>query len=132
MLANGAFVTDADWHGIYDRLESIGACAPVVLEENVWIGDSATVCKGVTIGENSIIGAGSVVTTDIPPNCVAAGNPAKVVKELDPDIGYTKREKMFANPEELEKYMNAFDKGFLKGNSTLGWLRALLFPRKGD
>lgn len=132
MLANGVFVTDADWHGIYDRLESIGSCAPVTLKENVWIGDSATVCKGVTIGENSIIGAGSVVTTDIPANCIAAGNPAKVVKELTPDKGFTKREKMFENPEQLDRYMNEFDKGFLKQNSTLGWLRTLLFPKKGD
>lgn len=132
MLANGVFLTDADWHGIYDRLESIGNCAPVVLKENVWIGDCATVCKGVTIGQNSIVGAGSVVTTDIPPNCIAAGNPAKIVKELDPSIEMTKRQKMFENPVELETYMNAFDKGFLKQNSTLGWLRTLLFPRKGD
>ncbi|MBT4265275.1 MAG: acyltransferase [Deltaproteobacteria bacterium] len=132
MLANGAFVTDADWHGIYDRLESIGNSAPVILKENVWIGDSATVCKGVTIGENSIIGAGAVVTTDIPANCIAAGNPAKVIRELDSRKGFTKREKMFANPEQLNRYMNEFDKGFLKSNSTLGWLRTLLFPRKGD
>lgn len=132
MLANGVFITDADWHGIYDRLDTIGACAPVTLEENVWVGDSATVCKGVTIGENSIIGAGAVVTTDIPPNCVAAGNPARVVKELDPKNGYIKRQKMFADPEGLERYMNDFDKGFLKDNTTLGWLRSILFPRKGD
>ena len=39
--------------------------------------------KGVTIGENSIIGAGSVVVSDIPPNCIAAGNPCKVLKALD-------------------------------------------------
>jgi len=132
MLANGAFVTDADWHGIYDRLESIGNAAPVILKENVWIGDSATVCKGVTIGENSIVGAGSVVTGDIPPNCIAAGNPAKVIRELDLQMGFTKREKMFANPEQLNRYMNDFDKGFLKENTTLGWVRTLLFPRKGD
>jgi len=132
MLANGVFLTDADWHGIYDRLETIGASEPIVLRENVWIGDSATVCKGVTIGENSIVGAGAVVTSDSPPNCIAAGNPAKVVKELDPAHGYTKREKMFANPAKLEHYMNEFDRGYLKDNTTLGWLRTILFPRRGD
>lgn len=132
MLANGAFVTDADWHGIYDRLDTTGSCAPVILKENVWIGDCATICKGVTIGENSIVGAGSVVTADIPANSIAAGNPARVVKELDPAAQMIKREKMFENPRELEMYMNDFDRGFLKKNSTLGWLRTLLFPRQGD
>ena len=132
MLANGVYISDADWHGIYDRLESIGETEPVVLEENVWVGDSAKVCKGVTIGKNSIIGAGSIVTKDIPANCIAVGNPAKVVKKLDPTIDIGKREKMFREPEKLEKYMDAFDRDFLKDNTTLGWLRSILFPRKGD
>jgi len=132
MLAKGAYITDADWHGIYDRVESIGDTAPVILEDNVWIGDSAIVCKGVTIGENSIIGAGSIVTHDIPPNSIAVGNPAKVVKELDPTLQFTKRQKMFENPKQLAMNMDSFDKHFLKGNTTLGWLRSILFPRKGD
>ncbi len=132
MLANEAYITDADWHGIYDRLAAIGNTAPVVLKENVWIGDRATVCKGVTIGENSIIGAGAVVISDVPANTVAAGNPARVVKELDPNEGYTKREEMFSDFSALTKYMNDFDKGFLKENSAFGWLRSILFPKKGD
>ena len=53
MFAAGAYITDADWHGIYDRTQVVGQTRPVILEENVWIGDGATVCKGVTIGENS-------------------------------------------------------------------------------
>lgn len=55
----------------------------VVIGKNVWIGRQVTVLSGVTIGENSIIGANSVVNKDIPPNCVAAGNPAKIVKYLE-------------------------------------------------
>ncbi len=132
MVANGSYISDADWHGIYDRLKSVGESAPVELKDNVWIGDSAIVCKGVTIGENSIIGAGSIVTKDIPSNSVAVGNPAKVVKKLDPDIEMVKREKLFANPRQLYTYMNDFDKSYLKGNSTFGWLRSILFPRTGD
>lgn len=85
MLSAGCYLTDADWHDIYDRTQPVGRTAPIVLEKGVWIGDSAIVCKGVHIGENSIIGAGSVVTKDIPANVVAAGNPAKVVKTLDPE-----------------------------------------------
>ena len=55
---------------------------PVVIEDNVWIGGSVSILGGVTIGKNSIIGAGSVVTKDIPPNVVAAGNPCRVIHEL--------------------------------------------------
>ncbi|MEE0239697.1 MAG: sugar O-acetyltransferase, partial [Pauljensenia sp.] len=60
------------------------SAAPITLEDNVWLGGSVVVCPGVTIGENSIIGAGAVVTRDIPANSIAVGNPARVIKELDP------------------------------------------------
>lgn len=56
--------------------------AQVVIKDNVWIGERVTILKGVTIGEGSIIGCDSVVTHSIPSFCVAAGNPAKVVKQL--------------------------------------------------
>lgn len=55
------------------------------LKENVWLGTGVTVLPGVTIGENSIIGTGSVVTHSIPANVIAAGNPAKVIRQLTPD-----------------------------------------------
>lgn len=54
--------------------------APIVIGSNCWIGSHVRICKGVTIGDNSVIGACSVVTKDIPANCVAVGNPARVVK----------------------------------------------------
>lgn len=54
--------------------------APVKIGENCWIGQNARIQKGVTIGDNSIIAANSVVTKSVPANCIAAGNPAKVVK----------------------------------------------------
>jgi len=60
-------------------------CAPVVFGENVWLGKRCIVLKGVRIGANSIAGAGSVITKSIPKNCLAAGNPAKVVKKLEPE-----------------------------------------------
>lgn len=78
MLAAGVYITDADWHDLYDRTRAIGTTAPVTLGENVWVGDGSIVCKGVNIGRNSVIGAGSVVASDIPDNVIAAGNPAKV------------------------------------------------------
>lgn len=56
---------------------------PVEIKDNVWIGGGSIILAGVTIGENSVIGAGSVVTRSIPANCVAAGNPCKVIRCLD-------------------------------------------------
>lgn len=56
--------------------------APVVIEDNVWIGERSTILKGVTIGEGSVIACNSVVVQDVPPYSVAAGNPARVVKSL--------------------------------------------------
>lgn len=55
---------------------------PIAIEDNVWIGGGAIICPGVTIGRNTTIGAGAVVTKDIPPNVVAAGNPARVIRVL--------------------------------------------------
>lgn len=68
-------------HGIDDRGKIF--TAPIKIGKNVWITTRCIVLGGVTIGDNSIIGAGSVVTKDIPPDCLAAGNPAKVVKYFD-------------------------------------------------
>ena len=56
--------------------------APVKIADNVWIGMNAVILKGVSIGENSVVAAGSVVTKSIPPNTVVAGNPAVVVRQL--------------------------------------------------
>ncbi len=55
---------------------------PVTIGNDVWIGGKAIVCPGVTIGDRSVIGAGSVVTRDVPPDVVVAGNPAKVIRAL--------------------------------------------------
>lgn len=55
---------------------------PVVIEDNCWIGANTTICPGVTIGQNSVIGAGSIVTKDIPENSVAVGNPCKVIRKI--------------------------------------------------
>jgi maltose O-acetyltransferase len=57
---------------------------PITIGKNVWIGGNTTVCPGVAIGDNTTIGAGSVVTKDIPANVVAAGNPCRVIRLLDP------------------------------------------------
>lgn len=131
MLANGVYITDADWHGIYDRV-SFGRAAPVHLKKNVWVGDSAMVCKGVTIGENSIIGAGAIVVDSIPDNCIAAGNPAKVVKQLDPNEAFTTRAHWYGDPADLARQFIQWEQAVLQGNTFFGWLRHMLFPTQGD
>jgi len=95
-------------------------------------GDGAIVCKGVTIGENSVIGAGSIVTGDIPKNSIAAGNPARVVKALDPDRQLVTRQTLFDDPQALADEMNKVDRWILGQNSTAGWARSVIFPRRGD
>jgi UDP-2-acetamido-3-amino-2,3-dideoxy-glucuronate N-acetyltransferase len=69
--ADGSQQTDADWKVI-----------ETVVKKGASIGSNATILCGITIGENSLVGAGSVVTKNVPPNTVVAGNPAKVIKTL--------------------------------------------------
>jgi maltose O-acetyltransferase len=69
-------------HGIYDR--NWTTAKPVTIGKNVWISTNCVILGGVSIGDNSIIGAGSVVSRDIPANCIATGNPCRLVKKLKP------------------------------------------------
>lgn len=85
-IANGVSILTHgyDWSVLKGKYGSIlGSAGKVKIGNNVFIGINSTILKGVTIGDNTIIGAGSVVSHDIPGNCVAAGNPAKVIISLD-------------------------------------------------
>ena len=77
-------ILDADWHGTdpTERGVRYGRKAPVRIEDDVFLGLRVIVLKGVTIGQGSVVGAGSVVTSSIPPRSVAVGNPAVVVRSL--------------------------------------------------
>lgn len=130
MFATNSYVTDADWHDLYDRTSAPGACAEVVLEENVWIGDSAIVCKGVHIGRNSVIGAGAVVASDIPDNCIAVGNPARVIKQLDPDRPLVTRESLFDREESYAQWIERFERYVLATNTLRKWLGSLWAPTR--
>lgn len=66
------------------RNEGLEFCKPIHVGNSVWLGGNVTVLAGVTIGNNVVVGAGSVVTRDIPDNSVAVGNPARVIKKLSP------------------------------------------------
>lgn len=65
-----------------ERSSGLESAKPVSIGEDVWIGGSAVICPGVTIGDRTVIGAGSVVTKDIPDDVFAAGNPCKVIRHL--------------------------------------------------
>jgi maltose O-acetyltransferase len=80
-LGHYTFVMDNDQHGVVRRLE-LPRSYPVVIEDHVWIGAKVVILAGVRIGSRAVIGAGSIVTKDVPPRCVAAGNPARVLRHL--------------------------------------------------
>lgn len=81
-------ITDTDFHplDLATRLARPldGSTSPVVIEDGVFVGMQSLVLKGVTIGAHSVIGAGSVVTKDVPAGVIAAGNPARVIRRLNP------------------------------------------------
>ena len=132
MLAAGAYLTDADWHDLYDRTQAIGQTAPIVLGNNVWIGDGATVCKGIHIGDNAVIGAGSVVTRDIPANVIAAGNPAQVIRELDASKTLVTRGALLGDGPGLADQMDSLERSMRQGKSWWRWLRSNLAPSRRD
>jgi maltose O-acetyltransferase len=64
------------------RRAKLEAAKPIVIGDNVWLGGGVILCPGVSIGENTVVGAGAVVTRDLPANVVAVGNPARVIRPL--------------------------------------------------
>ena len=75
-------IYDCDFHEInpVTRYHSEGLTKPVIIGNNVWLGSRVMVLKGVSIGDNSVVAAGSIVTKPIPNDCISAGNPAKVIR----------------------------------------------------
>ncbi|MDE6649915.1 MAG: galactoside O-acetyltransferase [Muribaculaceae bacterium] len=69
-------------HDLYER--QIITCKPVHIGKNAWIGAGATILPGVTVGDNAVVGAASVVTKDVAPDTIVAGNPAKLIKMIPP------------------------------------------------
>ena len=88
LIGANVIITDTDFHPVdpTDRRYSSGergiAAKPVIIEDNVFIGANAIVLKGVRIGQNSVVGAGSTVTRNVPPNSVVAGNPAHAIGDM--------------------------------------------------
>ena len=89
IIGSGCLISDTDSHPVLAALRRLpnGGSEytnkkPIKIGKNVFIGARCVVMKGVTIGDGAVIGAGSIVTKSIPGNCIAAGNPAKIIKEL--------------------------------------------------
>lgn len=80
-IGHYVFIMDNNQHDLRDRTK-LPESAPVVVEDDVWIGAHSIILPGVRIGRNSVIGAGSVVKEDVPPDCLVAGNPASVKRSL--------------------------------------------------
>jgi acetyltransferase-like isoleucine patch superfamily enzyme len=80
LLGHHLRIIDRNEYGIEQR-EIAPPAAPVLIEDHVWIGAHVIILPGVRIGRNSAIGAGSVVTKDVPPNCLVVGNPARVLRQ---------------------------------------------------
>lgn len=81
LLGHHTLIVDRNEHGVEHR-EVVPLPAQVIIEDHVWIGSRVVILPGVFVGHHSVIGAGSVVTKDIPPNCLAVGNPARVVRRF--------------------------------------------------
>ena len=131
MIASNVYISDSDWHGIYDRINTPGSSKKIHIEENSWIGEGSKISKGVRIGKNSIIGLGSVVTSNVPDNEIFGGNPAKKIGEIDKNKKIIKREEIFLN-NDYNKLMKFLIKEDLKENNLFSWLRTIFFPKKGD
>ena len=80
-LGHYAFIMDSNQHDL-EHHTKLPPSKPVTIENHVWIGSHVIILPGVSIGRRAVVGAGSVVTKDIPSCCVAAGNPARVIRSL--------------------------------------------------
>lgn len=79
LIGSRCTIVDSDFHSINPSDRTGGLTLPVTLGDNVWLGLGVTILKGVTIGNDAVVGAGSIVTKDIPPGGIAGGNPARII-----------------------------------------------------
>tara|TARA_A100001388_G_scaffold81696_1_gene58781 strand:+ start:9171 stop:9773 length:603 start_codon:yes stop_codon:yes gene_type:complete len=129
MIASDVTITDSDWHDIYDRTDYVASPKEVIIQENVWIGEKSLILKGSKIGKNSIIGAGSVVSGEVPANVIFAGNPAKEIKKLD-EKSFKTRESLFSETSTYLEDLLTIEKKTLEHNSLINWLKSLIWPGK--
>jgi tetrahydrodipicolinate N-acetyltransferase len=81
LIGTHVMVMDCDFHRVEDKAwDTTGR--PIVIEDRVWLGNRSIVLKGITIGHDAVVAAGAVVTRNVPPRTVVAGNPARIVREF--------------------------------------------------
>jgi acetyltransferase-like isoleucine patch superfamily enzyme len=80
-IAPYTIILDSDFHDTKDHFAD-GESKPVIIEDNVWLATRCTILKGVRIGKGSVVASGAVVTKDVPPACIVAGIPARIVKQI--------------------------------------------------
>ena len=91
-------------HPVNPAMQEYMYTAPIKIGNNCWIGANAVICPGVEIGPNSVIGAGSVVVDNIPENCVAAGNPCRVIRKIgEKDLMYYFKDRKIDKADLLEE-----------------------------
>ncbi|WP_370980693.1 DapH/DapD/GlmU-related protein [Agaribacterium sp. ZY112] len=132
MIAADTYISDSDWHGSYNRTRPFRCSAAVNIADNVWIGTRAIINKGVSIGENSIVAAGAVVTNDVEENTVVGGNPAKVIKLLKPNKRRITRAFLFEQASDYCDQQHELQRYLLKQNSSWKWLRSIFAPSPRD
>lgn len=81
-IAPYTIILDSDFHDVKDHFAD-GSSKPIIIEDDVWLATRSTILKGVRIGKGAVVATGAVVTKDVPPYCVVAGVPARVIKKLD-------------------------------------------------
>ncbi|WP_280136520.1 acyltransferase [Dyella japonica] len=85
LIADDVRIMDTDSHDVVDHAKP-GKTAPITIGNHVWIGLRSLILKGVTIGDGAVVAAGSVVTRDVPPHTLVAGNPARVIRAIDAHV----------------------------------------------
>jgi len=132
MIAADVYISDSDWHHIYNRTRPFRCSNPIRLAENTWIGYRAVITKGVHIGENSVVAAGSVVIEDVPDNTIVGGNPAQVIKRLNTHKRMITREFLFKKNRNYKENQNKLNEYLLDQNSWSDYIKSCIKPGRED
>lgn len=132
MIAADVYISDSDWHHIYNRTRPFRCSKSIELGKNCWIGYRATITKGIRIGKNSVVAAGAVVINDVPDNTVVGGNPAKVIKTLDPTKRMISRDFLFSNESAYDQNQDKIQEYLLDKNSLWSYIKSKFCPTKTD
>ena len=128
MLAAGAYITDADWHDLYDRTEAIGRTTPVTLGSNVWIGDGATVCKGFPSATTPSSAQALLSLKTSQATLSLQAIQLRLSERLDPTKPLTTRRAMLEDGDDLAQRMDDLERWVRADNTWRSWLRSVFAP----